>query len=227
MLLFLITCCFSFILFYNSLLLTIKPLPSWAHEMRLLSLCFLKEFSVVRLIESIRSLVFGVISLLLASEMSPRRKNSSSKVEKVEAEPEMSVLDLPDLVLETILEKLPPEGLCRMATVCTSLKERCQSDHLWERHMKNKWSKIVGPAAYREWQWHIASGKDLVFSNQGKQNSLVGYLTQLWPILLIRSGFSSGVKKSNFPPRDSIMSWYIALESGKFWFPAQVYNREV
>lgn len=25
---------------------------------------------------------------------------------------------------------------------------------------------------------------------------------------------------------DSIMGWYLALENGKFWFPAQVYNRE-
>ena len=158
--------------------------------------------------------------------MSPRKKNSSAKVESVEMESEMSVLDLPDLVLESILEKLPPEGLCRMASVCSFLRERSIGDHLWEKHMKNKWSKIVGPAAYREWQWHIASGKGLVCSNQGNQNSLVGYLTQLWPIVLIRSGFSSGAKKSNFPPVDSTMSWYVALESGKFWFPAQVYNRE-
>ncbi|KAH6765945.1 F-box family protein [Perilla frutescens var. hirtella] len=158
--------------------------------------------------------------------MSPRKKNSSSKVESVETTWEMSVLDLPDLVLESILEKLPPEGLCRMASVCTSLRDRCISDHLWEKHMKNKWSKIVGPAANREWQWHIASGKGSVFSSQGKQNGLVGYLTQLWPFVLIRSSFTSCSKKSNFPPPDSTMSWYFALESGKFWFPAQVYNRE-
>lgn len=25
---------------------------------------------------------------------------------------------------------------------------------------------------------------------------------------------------------DSVMSWYLHMESGKFWFPAQVYNRE-
>ena len=28
-------------------------------------------------------------------------------------------------------------------------------------------------------------------------------------------------------PVDSIMAWYLALETGKFCFPAQVYNREV
>ncbi|KAG9148650.1 hypothetical protein Leryth_019154 [Lithospermum erythrorhizon] len=34
------------------------------------------------------------------------------------------------------------------------------------------------------------------------------------------------MKTKNYPPVDSVMSWYLALESGKFWFPAQVYNRE-
>lgn len=189
-----------------------------------MSLCFWKDLSFFK---SIKSTICSVISFLLASRMSPRKKNSSAKVDSVEMASEMSVLDLPDLVLESILEKLPPEGLCRMASVCTSLRERSMCDHLWEKHMKNKWSKIVGPAAYREWQWYIASGKGAVFSNQGKQSSLVGYLSQLWPVVLIRSSFSSGTKKSNFPPVDSTMSWYVALESGKFWFPAQVYNREV
>lgn len=225
MLFFLITCCFSFIFFYNSL--SIKSLPPWAHQMRLLSLWSWKDLSFSRLIKSTESTIFGVISSLLASRVSPRKKESSSKVESVEMESEMSVLDLPDLVLETILEKLPPEGLCRMASVCTSLRDRCISDHLWEMHIKNKWSRIVGPAAFEEWQCQNASGNGPVFSNQGKQNGLVGYLTELWPFVLIRSSFSSVNKKSNFPPPDSTMSWYFALESGKFWFPAQVYNREV
>ncbi|KAK4441408.1 F-box protein [Sesamum alatum] len=158
--------------------------------------------------------------------MSPKKKNSSSKVESVEMASEVSVLDLPDLVLECILEKLPPEGLCRMAGVCTSLRDWCTSDHLWERHMKNKWGRIVGPAAYREWQFHVVSGKSSIFFNQDKQKGLMGYLIQLWPFALIRSSFSNISKKQSFPPVDSIMSWYLALESGKFWFPAQVYNRE-
>ncbi|KAK6138247.1 hypothetical protein DH2020_027994 [Rehmannia glutinosa] len=137
---------------------------------------------------------------------------------------EMSVLDLPDLVLECILEKLPPDGLCRMASVCTSLRDKCISDHLWEKHMKNKWGKIVGPSAYKEWQCHIASRKGSIFC---KKKGLMGYLVNLWPIALIRSCFSNFViKKKSFSPVDSVMSWYLALESGKFWFPAQVYNRE-
>ncbi|KAI3450047.1 hypothetical protein Pfo_006712 [Paulownia fortunei] len=224
MLFFLITCCFSFIFFYKSLAL--RPLPPWACEMRLLSLWFWKDFSFFLITKSIRNTVLGVTFSLFTSRMSPKKKSFNSKLESVERASEMSVLDLPDLVLECILEKLPPEGLCRMACVCTSLRDRCMSDHLWEKHMKNKWTSIVGPAAYREWQWHIASRKGSIFFNQGKQKGLMGYLTHLWPVLLIRSSFSSISKKKNFPPVDSIMSWYFALESGKFWFPAQVYNRE-
>jgi len=54
----------------------------------------------------------------------------------------------------------------------------------------------------------------------------MGYLTLLCPTALIRSSFGNISKKKDFPPVDSIMSWYLALESGNFWFPAQVYNRE-
>ncbi|KAL0459114.1 UNVERIFIED_CONTAM: F-box protein [Sesamum latifolium] len=155
-----------------------------------------------------------------------KKKSFSSKVESIDRTSGISVLDLPDLVLDCILEKLPPEELCRMASVCASLRDKCMSDYLWEKHIKDKWARIIGPAAYREWQWHIASRKDSTFFNQGKQKGLMGYLTHLWPVVLIRSSFSSISKKKDSPPADSLMSWYFALESGKFWFPAQVYNRE-
>lgn len=219
---FLITCCLSFILLYQSLAL--KPLPPWACDMRLLSLWFWKDLPFFPITKSIKNILF----LLFSSRMSLRKKNVLSKAENFDMKSDMSVLDLPDLVLECILEKLPPEGLCKMACVCTYLRERCMSGHLWEKHMKNKWARIVGPAAYREWQWHIASRKGSVFFNQGKQKGgLMGYLTHLWPLALIRSSASNVSKKKNLPQVDSIMYWYIALESGKFWFPAQVYNREV
>ncbi|KAL0437166.1 UNVERIFIED_CONTAM: F-box protein [Sesamum radiatum] len=194
--------------------------------MRLLSFCFWKGLSFFSITKSIRNTLLAATFSSFTSIMSPKKKNSSSKVESVETVSETSVLDLPDLVLECILEKLPPEGLCRMAGVCTSLRDWCTSDHLWERHMKNKWGRIVGPAAYREWQFHVVSGKSSTFFNQDKQKGLMGYLIQLWPFALIRSSFSNISKKQSFPPVDSIMSWYLALESGKFWFPAQVYNRE-
>ncbi|KAL0435313.1 UNVERIFIED_CONTAM: F-box protein [Sesamum radiatum] len=224
MLFFLITCSFSFIFFYRSLVL--KPLPSWACEMRLVSLWFWKGFSFLPITKSIRNTIFGVIFSVFTSRMPCKKKSFSSKVECIDRTPGISVLDLPDLVLECILEKLPPEELCRMASVSASLRDKCMSDYLWEKHIKDKWARIIGPAAYREWQWHIASRKDSIFFNQGKQKGLMGYLTRLWPVVLIRSSFSSISKKKKSPPADSLMSWYFALESGKFWFPAQVYNRE-
>ncbi|KAJ6741693.1 F-BOX-LIKE PROTEIN [Salix viminalis] len=96
---------------------------------------------------------------------------------------EPSLLDLPELALECILERLSPAGLCSMAGVCSSLRDRCRSDHLWERHLTQKWGRVIGESAHKEWQWHI-------------------------------------------PSNDSIMALYLSLESGKFSFPAQVYNRE-
>ena len=44
----------------------------------------------------------------------------------------------------------------------------------------------------------------------------------------MKSRFDFGAKPlMNSLPDDSIMSWYLSIEKGKFWFPAQVYNREV
>ncbi|KAA8544640.1 hypothetical protein F0562_022652 [Nyssa sinensis] len=138
----------------------------------------------------------------------------------------MSVLDLPDLVLECIIERLPPDGLFSMAGVCSSLRDKCISDHLWERHMKQKWGRLIGPAAYREWRWHIASRKDSDFLETVRGRGLIRSFSLLWPLSLLRSSLDNSRKKSSVVPVDSIMSWYLALETGKFWFPAQVYNRE-
>lgn len=146
-------------------------------------------------------------------------------------EEKTSVLDLPELALDCILERLPPDALCSMAGVCTSLRERCMSDRLWEKHMKQKWGNIIGQAAYREWQCQIASKADLGNLKQGKQKGLMRILSLNWPFSWIRSKVddynnSSSTKPRSSLPVDSIMARYLALETGKFCFPAQVYNRE-
>lgn len=160
--------------------------------------------------------------------ISPRKK-SCVKVENVESSDELSILDLPDLALESILGRLPPSGLCNMAGVCSSLRDRCRSNHLWERHMEEKWGRVVGQTAYREWQWFVASRKDCGGPDGGPSRwGLLGTLSCMWSLSLIRSKFACGEKKINSSlHNDSIMSRYLSLESGKFWFPAQVYNREV
>ncbi|GMN65066.1 hypothetical protein TIFTF001_034127 [Ficus carica] len=164
--------------------------------------------------------------------MSLKRKAATSKVENVEddAAETTSVFDLPELALDCILERLPPDSLCSMAGVCTSMRERCLDDRLWEKHMKQKWGKVIGDAAKREWHWHIASRADLGNLNHGKQKGLLRIFSLGWPFSWIRSkvdGYNNTCSKQRSPlPVDSIMAWYVALETGKFCFPAQVYNRE-
>lgn len=159
--------------------------------------------------------------------MSFTEKSPLHKVENVEVGLEMGLLDLPELVLECILERLPPEGLCSLGGVCSSLRDRCMSDYFWKRHMKEKWGRILGRAAYREWQWHMASRKDSDTLEQGKPNGLMRLLSRFGPLSWIRSRLSNSTPQRSSVPVDSIMSWYLALETGRFWFPAQVYNREV
>ncbi|KAL6341797.1 hypothetical protein AAG906_038041 [Vitis piasezkii] len=223
MLFFLITC-FSFFLLSHSL--SIRPLPSWVSEIRLSSsLWFWKELSFFTIYRSIKNSLFGGF-WEIPSKMSFTEKTPLHKVENVEVGLEMGLLDLPELVLECILERLPPEGLCSLGGVCSSLRDRCMSDYFWKRHMKEKWGRILGRAAYREWQWHMASRKDSDTLEQGKPNGLMRLLSRFGPLSWIRSRLSNSTPQRSSVPVDSIMSWYLALETGRFWFPAQVYNRE-
>ncbi|WJZ89596.1 hypothetical protein VitviT2T_008805 [Vitis vinifera] len=223
MLFFLITC-FSFFLLSHSF--SIRPLPSWVSEIRLSSsLWFWKELSFFTIYRSIKNSLFGGF-WGIPSKMSFTEKTPLHKVENVEVGLEMGLLDLPELVLECILERLPPEGLCSLGGVCSSLRDRCMSDYFWKRHMKEKWGRILGRAAYREWQWHMASRKDSDTLEQGKPNGLMRLLSRFGPLSWIRSRLSNSTPQRSSVPVDSIMSWYLALETGRFWFPAQVYNRE-
>ncbi|WOL12581.1 F-box protein [Canna indica] len=159
--------------------------------------------------------------------MSPR-KRSAHVAENVEDSGDMSVLDLPELTLECILGKLSPAALSTMAGVCSSMRERCTSDHLWEKHMKDKWGRVIGHAAERDWKSYLATTKDssLATFSSSKSKKWIGVLSCVWPISWLKGKINSGSKAMNPLPNDSTMSWYQALESGKFWFPAQVYNRE-
>ncbi|KAG2674662.1 hypothetical protein I3760_13G147600 [Carya illinoinensis] len=224
MLLYFLITCFSFILFIKSL--PLKPLPQWADEMRLLPLRFWKDLSLFHISVLIKNTLRSCYLPLVPYNMSLIKKSLSSKVENVEETEEMSVLDLPELALECILERLPPAALFSTAAVCSSLRERCLSDHLWEKHMKRKWDRIIGPAAYREWQWYIALKKDSNNLKQGKHKGLMRLLSLSWPLSWFRSKVNDIGKQRISLPVDSIMAWYLALETGRFWFPAQVYNRE-
>ncbi|KAL5716539.1 hypothetical protein ACHQM5_018212 [Ranunculus cassubicifolius] len=207
---FFLVSCFSFILLSNSF-----SLP-WS----LLSIWFCKELPSFLVMWMKKNSLSARLST-----MSFKKRAISSKVENVEETNEMSILDLPELALENILGMLPPSSLCNMAGVCSEERERCRSDHLWERHMNEKWGRVIGKAVYKQWQWHIATKKDYEM-NQSKRRGLVRILSSIWPISYVRSRFDIHRKPKNPLPMDSVKFWYLTFESGKFWFPAQVYNRE-
>ncbi|XVF07096.1 hypothetical protein REPUB_Repub06bG0109000 [Reevesia pubescens] len=224
--------CFSFILLSKSLSLKKHPrMKEWG----LLSPWFWEGFSSfmvswfqkVRLGISFYQLIPTTIMLLLKK----KKMRLGSNVEINVEEDKMSLLDLPELTLDCILERLSPAGLCSMAGVCSSFRERCTSDHLWGKHMKQKWGKVIGDAAYREWQWHIASRNRPNLLDPSMPKGFLGSLTSICPFSWLRPNLESSssqqqlINKSDLPV-DSIMSWYLSLETGKFWFPAQVYNRE-
>lgn len=156
------------------------------------------------------------------------RKIRGTEAENMVEENEISLLDLPDLPLDCILERLSPSGLRSMASVCNSLRDRCRNDHFWEKHMNQKWGRLIGDAAYRQWQFQIASRNKAKLSKSNGPKGILGFLSRLslsmW--LPTPSKVNSGLGGISLTD-DSIMAWYSAIETGKFWFPAQVYNREV
>jgi hypothetical protein len=149
-----------------------------------------------------------------------RRCIGSKQVESMEESAAecccMSLLDLPELALEGILARLPAVSLAHMACVCQELRKRCRSNHLWEHLFQQKWAHIAGPSAFREWQRHLSS--------QAEMGGATTVVDRLWPFSWLNL---QGEEPATNPPLDSLMAWYWALESGTFWFPAQVYNREV
>lgn len=222
---FLVIYCFSFILLSKS---SLKTLPVLNRGVKKLSSIpwFCGELSRF-LLSWLRKSLIALTSLHFSSIMPSFMENDSLKQENAQEIEETSLLDLPELALECILERLSPPGLSNLSGVCVSLREKCTSDYLWERRMKQKWGRLIGDAAYKEWQWHTASRKKPTLLNGTKQKELFGYVLNLWPLIWNGSQkMGNGCERRSCLPVDSIMGWYLALENGKFWFPAQVYNRE-
>ncbi|XP_057451273.1 F-box protein At2g26850-like isoform X2 [Lotus japonicus] len=138
----------------------------------------------------------------------------------------LSLLDLPEMVLDFILKCLSPIELSRMSRVCASLRNKCESDHLWEKHINHKWGRVIGDVAYKEWQFHITAAKERNLLNQEITNisGSLGSFTGVWPNLYLGSYLEdcwilNGLRSDNF-----MMILYFSLQSGRFWFPAQVYK---
>ena len=214
----------SFVILSKSF--TRKPHSRGESGVKLVSTGFLGNLSSL-LISRLRKGGIGLSFLHFSFGMPLKKKSLVSKVDNGERESMVSLLDLPDLPLECILEHLSPAELCRVGTVCTSLMDRSRSDYLWQKHMERKWGRVIGAAAYRQWQCHLASRTREKIFNQSNQKGILASLHSFPPFLWIKSKSGKGMQSRSSLPDDSIMALYLSLESGKFWFPAQVYNREV
>ncbi|XP_047179204.1 F-box protein At2g32560-like [Vigna umbellata] len=137
--------------------------------------------------------------------------------------PPISLLDLPQSILDFILTCLSPKDLLTMSKVCVLLKRKCQSDRFWENHIKEKWGRLISDAVYKEWKWHIEIAKDGVLMKKNQTGSMGSFIGD-WPNICLCSyledcKFLSATKSNNF-----MMSLYLSLHTGTFWFPAQVYK---
>lgn len=221
---------------FSCLLFLSKPC---ARDMRLflasisqqLALSLLGFLAGYRLLGGVASTAADAMPLM----PSFKRKRPAAKLETTDTTGEPSVLDLPELAIDCILAKLPPAELRNMAAVSRSMRERCRSDHLWERHMSDKWGSVLGTAARDEWRSYLSSStaagggaSGCGSAGSGKHRRWLAALSCVCPVVSwMRPRADGGAGTSGGPVLDdSIMSWYLHLESSEFWFPAQVYNRE-
>ena len=169
-------------------------------------------------------LALSFFLVLKVSDPSLKSNRCSAKQGNLEEERGTSLLDLPELALESVLGRLSPSELCRMANVCTYLRDVCEDDYFWEKHMKQKWGKLMGNSACKEWHLHIARQRRSKLTNSPQKKGFFSSYSGSWSFLLTRPKPES---RGNITSPDSMKAWYQSLENGKLWFPAQVYNREV
>lgn len=129
--------------------------------------------------------------------------------------------------MDCILRRLPPLDLYQTSQVCTRLRNRCTSNDMWEKHIDQKWGRVIGDVAYKEWRWHIAKAKGEILTNHCIQNESMGSFTGAWPNLCLGSYLKDCSHFSESLCDSFLMALYFSLESGNFWFPAQVYQVNV
>lgn len=146
-----------------------------------------------------------------------------------------SLLDLPEQILECILERLSPTDLCNMIRVCSFFRDMCNCCyHLWEKHLTQKWGKIIGDAAYRKWigdlayqEWQYSHTERPNLSYWRWKKGLFHSPRNAPQFSAIKPKQKKRCNACSTLPASSVKALYLALESGKFWFPAQVYHGDV
>ncbi|CAJ2671679.1 unnamed protein product [Trifolium pratense] len=134
-------------------------------------------------------------------------------------------LDLPNQTIDCILERLSPKELCRVAEVCTYLRNQSSSDYLWKKHVQQKWSKLVGDVVQQVWQWHRAKIKDArSFSLYRDVMDSCAAFRGTWPFVGIQSYLENHWPYISLMKNYSQKALYTCLETGCFWFPAQLYR---
>ncbi|XP_076925399.1 F-box protein At2g26850-like [Bidens hawaiensis] len=212
-------------LIYFVTVLTFIFFYKYSLSIKQLSFQFLEDLSILfPYIKSLNNALSVYFSSNVDKDKAKRRCYNSklnTKTENIETNTisESSLLNLPDLALETILEKLEPADLCKMACVSTYFRDICFTDYLWKHHMKQRWGRLIGSVAQKEWMLHVASQKHSLDGAESR-----GFLSKLWPVMMFK--FNDERKPIQPPDTCSIVSCYRALETGRFWFPAQIFNRE-
>ncbi|PKA50514.1 F-box protein [Apostasia shenzhenica] len=194
-----------FLLFFINRL-TKKPfLPPWVTQLGLLVFLLCQEL-ILHSLEWVKNCSISINQTLKSPAAITFKRSCCSEAENHDPPGNKTVLDLPELALELILAKLSPLELYKMGCVSRALRRRCRSDHLWERHFREKWSRVLGEAGRRKWEQRVASRREFSIGDE--------------------AGGKGGRKPWKPLPANSIFSFYLEIESGRFSFPAQIYNRE-
>lgn len=89
---------------------------------------------------------------------------------------------------------------------------------------------MIGDVAFKEWQWHITKITkeelgNLLNNQQINENGSLGSFSGVWPVLCLGSYLEDCKHlKSSLSNNTMMMALYLYLESGKFWFPVQLYR---
>ncbi|XP_057825786.1 F-box protein At2g26850 isoform X2 [Cryptomeria japonica] len=165
--------------------------------------------------------IFCLINMRVVEKMLLRSKSKQAKsAEDSSDNSAFPLLDLPELVLESIIRRLSPYHLCQLAQTSKDLRKRCRNDEIWETLYNERWGKVAGMNAFALWRRTLFRRNAKIWERP----------TSLWlrPLKCIWYFTRSELTTAEpvMKPNEAFVNLYWQLECGDFWFPAQVFNRE-